>query len=83
MVEIAKEIGVVLFFAGFLVGIPAWCTWLVANGIRTGVVRAKGFPYVRHDSPIYFWITIAIYAALGIGIAYEALLVVLVTLRGG
>lgn len=47
-----------------------WCVWLVTKGVRTGIVKAKGFPYARHDTPFYFWVTIATYAALAAWIGY-------------
>ena len=82
VIEITKEIGAILFFAALFVGVPLWCAWLVANGIRTGVVRAKGFPYSRLNSPAFFWITVTTYAALAVGMAYFGLLIGLELLQG-
>lgn len=75
MIETMKEIAVSLFFAAFFVGVPARCAWLVANGVRTGVVRAKGFPYSRFDTPIYFWTAVGTYAAVAVGVSYFGLLI--------
>ena len=82
MIETMKEIGGGLFFAALFVGVPAWCGWLVADAVRTGVVRAKGFPYSRSDSPIYFWVAVATYAAMAVGVGYFGLLIGMDIWRG-
>jgi len=77
-----RELFGVVFMAAFFVGLPAFCTWLVVRGIRNGVVRAKGFPYARADSPISFWVTIAVYATLALWIGHYGVLIGLDMLKG-
>lgn len=75
MIESMKDLFGVVFMTALFVGLPAFCTWLVFKGIRTGVVRAKGFPYARADSPVFFWVTIATYAAIAFWISYYGVLI--------
>ena len=79
--ESVKELVGIAVMAALFVGLPVFCTWLVVRGIRTGVVRAKGFPYARANSPISFWVTIAVYAVLALWIGHYGVLIGLDMLR--
>lgn len=82
MTEVMKEVGASLFWVAFFIGVPAYCLCLVANGVRTGVVRAKGFPYSRSKSPYYFWATIVTYGAIASGIGTVAVVIGVEMFRG-
>ena len=73
--QLMQELVGIAFMATVLVGLPTFCTWLVVKGIRTGVVRAKGSPYYRAESPVFFWLTIAVYAALALWVGHYAVLI--------
>lgn len=75
MAEQMKELVGIAFFVAFFVGVPAFCARLVIKGVRTGIVRAKGFPYARADSPVFFWVTIATYAALALWVGRYGVLI--------
>ena len=82
MVEATKSVVGTLGLAAMFVGVPLWCAWLVANGVRTGIVRTKGFPYSRNETPIYFWVVIVTYAVVALGVGYFGVLIGLDVWRG-
>jgi hypothetical protein len=61
-----------------LLSIPAIVLWLLVDGLRNGVVRARGGLYSRAHDPFWFWLCIALYAALLVWFAYLAVRVAFV-----
>jgi uncharacterized protein with PQ loop repeat len=60
-----------LFVVLFLwIAILALCIWLIVDGLRNGVVRAKLGSYSRSKNPICFWLCIAMYAGLVAWVLY-------------
>jgi hypothetical protein len=49
---------------------PALCVWLVFDGLRNGVVRAKGGTYSRIENPKWYWACISLYTGLIIWFGY-------------
>ncbi|MBC2669013.1 hypothetical protein ACFOON_08575 [Novosphingobium piscinae] len=52
-------LGIVGWFA-----IPTLFAWMILEGLRKGVVRARNGSYSKVEEPIYFWLCICMYAAL-------------------
>lgn len=53
-------IGGVIAFA-FFATLPVLLVWLIADGLRTGVVRGRGGPIARTDYPIGYWLILVAY----------------------
>jgi hypothetical protein len=56
---IAALVGVALFVTA-----PIGLLWLILDGLRKGVVRARGGFYARDEAPIAFWLSIMLYAVV-------------------
>lgn len=61
--------GIAAWFA-----VPAICLWLMIEGLRTGVVRAKAGSYSRLESPVWYWICIGLYGGLTAWMLYLTIL---------
>jgi hypothetical protein len=58
--------------ATLLLSVPATCLWLLVDGLRNGVVRTHLGSYSRAHDTIWFWLCIALYAAILVWVAYLA-----------
>lgn len=50
-----------LIFIVMISAVPLLLVWIVANGLRTGVIRSRGGPVARADHPVLYWLLIALY----------------------
>ena len=58
-------LGIIVWFA-----IPLMCIWASVEGLRNGVVRARGGSYSRAENPIWFWLCICMYLGLACWVIY-------------
>jgi len=51
--------------------VPPLLALRIADGIRKGIVRPRGWrPVLRADDPVKFWTAMAMYGTLGMWITY-------------
>lgn len=53
-----------------LIGIVGLCWWLVAEAVRTSVVRVRGGSYSRSEESAWFWTVIALYCGMAAMVIY-------------
>lgn len=52
-----------LIFLAAISAVPLLLVWMIANGLRTGIIRSRGGPVARADHPLLYWVLIALYLA--------------------
>jgi hypothetical protein len=50
-----------LIFIAVISLVPLILVWIIANGLRTGIIKSRGGPVLRSDHPIFFWVMIGLY----------------------
>ena len=50
-----------LVLIGVISAVPLLLAWIVANGLRTGIIRSRGGPVARAGHPLLYWLLIALY----------------------
>lgn len=72
-----------LIFIAVISAVPLLLAWIIANGLRTGIIRSRGGPVARADHPIFYWVLIALYLGCIAMFIYFFGRLALDALRGG